>query len=132
MQTIDITWPKEILDLHCLVCAEEINVSEEPCPHLLFVFLPECDEFIYVSDSFAATATAIQDKVNVLRGRAEDGEDIESDLQSVVTYIEELPHTDSQFVACVTTTGMACGPVSQTCYYGFDLMGEPTHHNAEI
>jgi hypothetical protein len=90
---------------------EPVLARWEDVPTVLFHYLPEVGEFDYI-------VPALQAKID--HKRAELGDEAEelSDFDVLEEYVKSLGEVPLVF--CVTTSGMACGPISQTVYIGLD------------
>lgn len=127
-----IDWPFGAMapNLYCPVTAKPIvfgqdaatgenRLGEEPdyteVETLLFIYLPEISDFVYIKDE-------LREKLEIFKNTllAEDpGADIDDEmeiLQKNLKQFAECPH-----LIQMVTSGMACGPVSYSVYFGFDL-----------
>jgi hypothetical protein len=84
----------------------------EDVPTVLFHYLPEAGEFDYI-------VPALQAKID--RKRAELGDEAEelSDFDVLEEYVDSLGEVPLVF--CVTTSGIACGPISESVCVGLDF-----------
>jgi hypothetical protein len=102
----------------------DMAMYEEPkwseVPTVTFCYLPEVGEFQYIA---ASLQTAIDETRRALIAAAgpSDVEEIEelSDFEILREHVESLGEVPLIF--CLTTSGMACGPVSASVYVGLDL-----------
>ncbi len=122
VQVVKIDWPfnAEPPKLFCPVCGT--HVDEEAgtyCEHVDYIFLPEVDDFHYVSTNFQPFVNEIQE---VIEQAEEDSDDA---LASVHEKLLQIDDHGTNLIMEVTTSGMACGPTSFTVLYGFDLYKEP-------
>ena len=94
---------------YCPACGAEVMGEEgfASCPHLLFTYLDLVGEF-------EAVAPDLADLVQAVRSEEDRDEDPVDAL---------LGHLDSKSILAfsLTTSGMACGPVSATLSLAFDL-----------
>ena len=97
---------------------------EEPdwaaVPTARFCYIPEVGEFSFIAPQLqaaieAARAALLKKATGRKREEVEDLSDFEI-LQEHVADLGEVP-----LVFCLTTRGMACGPVSSSVYVGLDL-----------
>tara|TARA_Y100000310_G_C20636826_1_gene791623 strand:+ start:1562 stop:1900 length:339 start_codon:yes stop_codon:yes gene_type:complete len=100
-------------ELYCPACGKPILPRPmEPCEHLLFVYL----------EGVCYDPTGIGEKFEeILLDDDSDGEP--------QTALEKVDLPETAFVLSITSYGMACGPVSSTILYCFDLLpkeGEPS------
>jgi hypothetical protein len=91
---------------------EPVLAKWEEVPTVLFHYLPEVGEFDY-------TVPALQAKIDHKRTELGDEAEELSDFNVFEEYIESLGEVPLVF--CVTTSGMACGPISESVYVGLDL-----------
>ncbi len=89
-----------------------VKPNWEKIPTALFQYLSEIDEFTYIKPELQAV---IDRKRQELSEDADDLDDFEI-LGEHVTNLGAAP-----LVFCLTTHGMACGPVSSSVYVGLDL-----------
>ena len=116
MRQIKVEWPFNAAPppLFCPACGKRIigstEVLAEVCPHLDFVHFE--GELEYASESVKALVEALEAKA------ADADEDVE--------VLDELLKVESatRFVVSITTSGMACGPISTTVDVGFDMAAE--------
>jgi transcriptional regulator with XRE-family HTH domain len=98
---------------HCGVQArlDETGILQAICPHLLFVWIDLVDEFIYETPQFTELNKVWSESVD---------EDAEHDLHHMSVEGFAARGYDRQLVLLsVTSSGMACGPVSSTLFFGF-------------
>lgn len=85
-------------------------MDKEPqkCKHVLFTYLPVIGDFDYIIDGLKDTA----DRITNFAG--------EEDIDPVQAFLLTL---DSKSTLCfsITTSGIACGPVSSTVYVAIDF-----------
>lgn len=118
VQVLKIDWPfgAEPPKLFCPACGTLVDdENEHYCEHVEFIFIPETDDFHYESDGFKEISEVFRNAID----NAEEDSD-----ESLVTMHEKLLELDDQgasFIMDVTTSGMACGPVSFKVLYGFTL-----------
>lgn len=102
----------------------EMAMYEEPkwseVPTVKFCYLPEVGEFQYIAESLQAAIDAKRRALIAVAGPT-DVEEIEdlSDFEILREHVEGLG--DVPLIFCLTTSGMACGPVSESVYVGLDL-----------
>ena len=125
MNTVTIDWPcgAEPPSWFCPACGKqtidsENGLVEPPCLHLEFLYLTEIDEFEYIKEN-------LKDLIEKERqaGDAEEGGKEEDwDEMSDYELLKNAMNRDSTFVTFeLTTSGMACGPVSSTVCIGYRL-----------
>ena len=122
---IKIDWPfgARPPELYCprsgkLVLATEDEVEQPASPYVTFIYLEEIGEFIYLRDDLAERLEQAREAL------LEDGVD-EDDLPSDMELLQERTTLGTAPVIFeITTSGMACGPVSSTITVGFDLWSE--------
>jgi hypothetical protein len=116
MQNIEIDWPfnAEPPEIFCPICSAPILKNGEElndfCDHVEFVYLDEIGDFLFASKSIAQ---AVEDA----REKAENDND---DDFEVIEFLDARSNP-AGFSLALTTSGMACGPVSSTIRVGFDL-----------
>jgi len=95
--------------VHCPVCGNKIIVEGDivPCDHLLYFFITACGEFIYQRDDV---------KVHIENVYDEDG-----DIEDISGTILKKLKKPSALALEITYGGMACGPIWDTDYVGFDF-----------
>jgi len=120
IKTLEIDWPVEFQGLHCIFCGSEVSISEPPCPHIAFVYLPETEDFEFVSPAFQPTADAILEKVAAANEKLDNDEVVDDDETDISHHLMGLPNHGSNFIVKVITRGVACGPTSHVSYYGFN------------
>ena len=81
-------------------------------PGLLFVFIGVVREFAWLHPDIEARLEGLRET------HAED-EDEPDDFELLERYFAGMAKVP--FAYCLTTQGMACGPVSSSVWYGFDL-----------
>ncbi|TQF29770.1 hypothetical protein [Bradyrhizobium sp. UNPA324] len=127
---IEIDWDFEesVPPLRCPITGEIVAVGYDPetgefaegceqpvwqkIPTVLFHYIPEVGEFDYIKPELQNEI----DRTRTAMGEgAEDLDDFEL-LQDHVGSIGRAP-----LVFCLTTHGMACGPISTSIYVGLDL-----------
>ncbi|MGE0713698.1 MAG: hypothetical protein AB7T09_37340 [Planctomycetota bacterium] len=111
--TIDLELPFGLPapDLFCPACGVLVlgaaeGAEEEPCPHLLYVYLGDVGLPHYVSPGLAPLD--------------EDSPDFLDDVERLLA----KRGARSVLRFSLTTGGMACGPVWNTVYVGIDLLGD--------
>ena len=97
----------------------EERLGEEPdyteIESLLFIYLPELSDFIYIKDSLRVQLEAFKETL-----LAEDPEaDVDDEMEILQKNLKRF--ADCPQLIQMITSGMACGPVSYTAYFGFDL-----------
>lgn len=122
IQTLEIDWPVEFDGLHCVFCGAEVALSDSPCPHVDFVYLPETEDFTFVSPAFQPTVDAIHAKVEAANEKLENDEDFDADELDISHHLKSLPNHGSNFIVTVIERGQACGPTAHVSYYGFDAV----------
>lgn len=130
MAQIQLEYPFNLFPkpaLHCPACGAQTlapdGEGDEPCEHLLYVFLPEVDDFLHVAPDFEAL---FRRRLAERESAASEGEDeLVCGSEVISALLDELGSRPSTiFGLSWTTSGMACGPVSSTVYVGFRLAGE--------
>ena len=122
IQTLEIDWPVEFEGLHCPFCGSEVSLSDNPCPHVDFVYLPEIGDFSFTSPAFQPTADTILAKVEAANEKLLNDEDVDTNEMSIDHHLLALPSHGSNFIFTVIIRGMACGPTTDVGYYGFDAV----------
>ena len=125
MNTMTIDWPcgAEPPSWFCPACGKqtvdpEDGLVEPPCPHLEFLYLTEIDEFEYIKEN----VKDLLEKERQAGDAEEDGKEEERDEMSDYELLKNHMSRDSTFVIFeLTTSGMACGPVSSTVCIGYRL-----------
>lgn len=121
IQILDLYHDGEYKDIFCPICGQKAGTNEDYCPHQTFVYSTECaPEFVYCSDAFEPVVKQIEKTIEDLEVLAEQDDDFDDDQLSIQTQLESLPKSSSAFIFRVTTSGYACGPMTDVCYYGFD------------
>lgn len=114
MQKVPFEFPfgANAVSLHCPACGavamDEAHFAETPCKHLIFAFLDEVGDFSYIAPELEKLLEKLSDDEDQVDGLCK--------------------RIKSKTAIClgVTTSGMACGPVSSTAWLGFDLCpGKP-------
>ena len=80
-------------------------------PGLMFVYLGEICEFVWLHP-------AVEAQLNALREALPDDEELD-DFDLLERHFAALVKVP--FAYCLSTQGFACGPVSSSIWYGFDL-----------
>ena len=110
---IDLEFQGDPPNIYCPVCGTVIHAEgkEPSCEHVVFSYLCDIGEFIYL-------APRIEDMASKLIEKAEDDDlDYEAQIEAI---LEKL---SSKSILCfsITTTGMACGPTSSAVYVAADF-----------
>lgn len=102
--------------LHCPACGAEIIGGEEfgSCEHLLFLF---CG----MAGLFDSIDPALEADVDLA---AEEQDDAFCPVELAFALLERSP-TEGLVAISHTTGGMACGPVWETNWAAFSLLGQP-------
>ena len=118
---VKIDWPTgaPALTLCCprtgnVVIKADDAVDQPASPYVTFVYVDEVGEFDFLRDD-------IRFRLEKARERLESSESPDAYISDLDILLE---HTDLGLVPVVfeiTTSGMACGPVSFTVHVGFDL-----------
>lgn len=115
IQTLSMEWPfdAEAPDVHCPACGAQVlkkndAVTQPACAHVKFVYLAEIDDFDYLD-------ARIESQLEERRNAAPDDDLSNGEM------LRGLDGPSTCFVYELTTSGMACGPVSSTVRIGFDL-----------
>jgi len=96
--------------------------TDQPAsPYVTFVYVDEVGEFDFIRDDLRERLDAAREQLN-----PSDDDDYVSDLEVLLkhTFLGRVP-----MVYEITTSGMACGPVSFTIHIGFDLWSESDADN---
>lgn len=97
----------------------EDRLGEEPdyteIESLLFIYLPELSDFVYIKDELREKLEAFKETLLAEDSEVDVDDEIEI-LQKNLRRFAECP----QLIQMITS-GMACGPVSYSVYFGFDL-----------
>lgn len=125
MNMVTIDWPcdAEAPSWFCPACGKQTVDSEDglverPCPHLAFLYLKEIDEFEYIKEN----VKALVEKERQAADAEKDGKEEERDEMSDYELLKKALSQDSAFAIFeITTSGMACGPVSSTVCIGYRL-----------
>jgi hypothetical protein len=104
---------KPELKLYCpscgvLVVNDEDEVEQPACEHVLFLYLDDIAEFLYIEPELE----------RLIEAKRKNEDEDESDYELL---LKEHPSSSTAFVWEETTSGFACGPVSSTLAVGFDL-----------
>jgi len=108
MENVELT---EDGKFNCPVCGKTLFDSENPvetitCPHLQMLFTSLAGVFCFVAPGMRRVAKQIERKIA--------REEFDGDMEALLEWVAgEHEHT----VYAITTSGMACGPVSNTDYY---------------
>jgi hypothetical protein len=99
-------------------------------PTVTFCYLPEVGEFQYITPALESTIAASREAL-LERATADEKDAIEllSDFEILESYVDEIGEVP--LVVCLTTSGMACGPVSSSVYVGLDLAAALPHAKEE-
>ena len=118
MQVVDIDFPfgAHAPDFHCPSCGEVIlsteDLLEQPvCPHVKFVYFYASGEFEYADAEIKKALDGFDDD--------EDGD------EDSFTHLAKKIKSKTAVVFSITTSGMACGPTSDTVVVGLDFYAEP-------
>ena len=92
----------------------------EAVPTVTFCYLPEVEEFQYITPALESKIAATREAL-LERATPDEKLDIEllSDFEILESHVEAIGEVPLVF--CLTTSGMACGPVSSSVYVGLDL-----------
>lgn len=118
MQVVSIELQQQIL--YCPVTGTLISDGENestPSPALLFIYLHEVDEFEYMRPDIEEMFENIMDSL--------DDEDEEQMSPYDILINNELKDSKTYLLMSLTYCGIACGPVSSTVDYCFDMNYSP-------
>ena len=125
---VEINWPSGAAapTLHCprtgnIVLKADEATDQPASPYVTFVYVDEVGEFDFIRDDLRERLDAAREQLDL-----SDDDDYVSDLDVLLrhTFLGGVP-----MVYEITTSGMACGPVSFTVYIGFDLWSESDAYN---
>jgi hypothetical protein len=97
-------------EIHCPVCGKPVfenELTDLMCSHVLFTYVDAACDFGYIKENLKKFAEAAE----------EYSQEWETD--PVETLMLSIAHRQDIFCLAVTTSGVACGPVSATAYVGF-------------
>ena len=102
--------PKDFSNFYCPVCGRHLigeDCIDDPCEHVLFIFVDSIGEFTHYDDSLREPVEKwIQDDDEFADKIEEDGKGIIDHLQQLVP--------ETAVTISITTSGMACGPTWNT------------------
>jgi len=125
---VEVNWPSgaPAPTLHCprtgnIVLKSDEATDQPASPYVTFVYVDEVGEFDFIRDDLRERLDAAREQLN-----PSDDDDYVSDLEVLLkhTFLGRVP-----MVYEITTSGMACGPVSFTIHIGFDLWSESDADN---
>ena len=100
-------------NVKCPVCGEVILDMEifesTPCEHVKLIYSDSCGEIVHTSDELEDDGEEISNKIA----------DIDADYDTT-TLLEECAKKHNLEICELTTSGICCGPVSNTDYYLID------------
>jgi hypothetical protein len=110
MQTIELS-----LDHPFLFCpvTGQIIVDEDgvyESPALAFSYYPEIAEFNFIKPNFLEIYEECQELENT-----------DEDIYAFDLFLEKMKNFENHVMFSITTFGFACGPVSETIHYCFDM-----------
>lgn len=128
MNTLSIDWPcgAEAPSLFCPACGKqtvdwEDGLVEPHCPHLKFLYLTQIDDFEFIKED---VKDLLDEKRRALDASKDDTDEDQDEL-SDYELLQSAVSSDPTFVIFeLTTSGMACGPVSSTACIGYQLFEE--------
>lgn len=110
-KVVDLEWYGDPPVFYCPVCGTaavtEDGPNDEWCSHI---------KFLYVEGEFSFNDKGYE---NLLTD--EDFEESEDDDIDIVERLMQKVNSDSALALNLTTTGMACGPVSMTVTFGVEF-----------
>ena len=101
--------------VYCPLCRQRVNdVTEEsydilPCSHLLFAYQTFSGDYEYIEES-------VEERISKI-----DKDELDDD--GLLEVMAAAGYGNDLVVVDVCSSGMACGPVSHSVYFGFDCGG---------
>jgi len=110
MQTVELSLDHPFL--FCPVTGQLIVNGEDSfeSPALAFCYIPEIEEFNCIKPEIKE----IYDKCVLL-------ENIDNDIYAFDIFLEKMRTFENYVLFQITTQGFACGPISETIYYCFNM-----------
>jgi hypothetical protein len=110
---IEMLTGDDMPELHCPVCGALIQTPEDAvefpvCPHVVFSYIYENDDFEYLAD----------DLVDYVEGLTEEDREKHGNRMEAVRAIMV---SDTCFVITLTTSSFTCGPCSFSVAYGIEF-----------
>ncbi len=100
-------------NVHCPICGGQVLGPDESgvceinvCPHLVFVHVGMANKFEYQSEEFMQRMSTV-----------DEYDELNDDLRE---FVRALEYDERLLALEITTSGMACGPVSSTDVFAFD------------
>ena len=113
MQTVELCLDHPFL--FCPVTGMPIVDDEDvySSPALAFIYLTEIEDFQYVHPELEKIYQQCEEEAN--------DQDEESEVYAFDLFLEKIKDLENHVMFTITTSGMACGPVSSTIHYCFDM-----------
>ncbi len=109
-------------NFYCPVTGQQICGDEEAnpkVPSIRFIYIPEVGEFETIHPDLETLADQIR---NELAAKEEEDEDFCEEFFDVFKEaLKKDEANDSLVIYSITTSGIACGPVSETIHIGIDM-----------
>ena len=110
---VDLEWYGDPPVFYCPVCGKNIvteeGMADDWCSHVKFLYVYEAGEFTFNDKSYE---DILSDK---------DYEECEEEEIEPVEMLMKKVESTSALALNLTTTGMACGPVSMTVTFGVEF-----------
>jgi len=98
----------------CPICGKVIldmdDGESNPCKHIKLIYSDSCGQIVHTSDDLEKDGSDMSEKMS----------DLEADYD-IMTLLEECAKKHNLEICEVTTSGMSCGPCSNTDYYLVDM-----------
>lgn len=125
---VEINWPSGALapTLHCprtgnVVLKADEATHQPASPYVTFVYVDEVGEFDFIRED-------LRERLDTAREQLEQRRD-DDYISDLDVLLEHTPLGRVPVVYEITTSGMACGPVSFTVHIGFDLWSDSDADN---
>lgn len=106
---VDLEWQGDLPEFYCPVCGKAVTTENGPsddiCGHVKFLYVDEVGEFEFIDSNYESLLKEF---------------DYESD-DDQIEFLMKKVKSESAIAFNLTTSGIACGPVSSSVTYGVDF-----------
>ena len=96
-------------ELYCPVCGKQVFPMDKICEHVLFIYSHSLGECVHGEETWGKKIESMLDTTECI---------------TVEELFENFETPDTSFILTITTSGMGCGPCSNTDYICFDFEPE--------